>query len=75
LKAASKHGPGAGKGKKEKNVRQHSEKTPNRHEGMRELFQNDMSEWKQGRSSKKNNNFMHKKLVNCRCNGHSPSLL
>ncbi|NP_001147574.1 DEAD-box ATP-dependent RNA helicase 28 [Zea mays] len=61
LKAASKRGPGASKGKKEKNARQYSEKTPNRHEEMRELFQNDMSEWKQGRSSKKNNNFAHKK--------------
>ena len=63
LKAASKRGPGAGKGKKEKNARQHSEKTPSRHEEMRELFQNDMSEWKQGRSSKKNN-LAHKKSKN-----------
>jgi len=64
LKAASKRGPGAGKGKNEKNARQHSEKTPSRHEEMRELFENDMSEWKQGRSSKKNNNFAHKKSKN-----------
>jgi hypothetical protein len=27
-----------------------------------------MSEWKHGRSSKKNNNFAHKKLVNSHCN-------
>ena len=38
LKGASKQGPGAGKGKKEKNARQHSEKTPNMHEEMCELF-------------------------------------
>ncbi|ONM22828.1 DEAD-box ATP-dependent RNA helicase 28 [Zea mays] len=64
LKAASKRAPGARKGKKEKNERQHSEKAPNRHEEMRDLFQNDMSEWKQGRSSKKNNKFAPKKSRN-----------
>jgi ATP-dependent RNA helicase DDX27 len=38
LKVAIKWGLGAGKGKKEKNARQHFEKTPNKHEEMRELF-------------------------------------
>ncbi|WVZ90197.1 hypothetical protein U9M48_036523 [Paspalum notatum var. saurae] len=64
MKAASKRGPGAGKVKNEKNARQHSEKTPSRQEEMHELFQSDMSEWKQGRSLKKNNNFARKKSKN-----------
>jgi len=31
---------------------------------MHDLFQNDMSEWKQGRALKKNNNFARKKAKN-----------
>lgn len=64
MKAASKRGPGAGKIKKENYGKQHSEKAPSRQEEMHELFQSDMSEWKQGRSLKKNNNFTHKKSKN-----------
>nr|CAB3462064.1 unnamed protein product [Digitaria exilis] len=64
MKAASKRGSGAGKGKNEKNARQHSEKAPTRQEEMHDLFQSDMSEWKQGRSLKKNNNFSRKKAKN-----------
>ncbi|RLN28601.1 hypothetical protein C2845_PM05G17990 [Panicum miliaceum] len=64
MKGASRRGPGAGKGKNEKNARQHSEKGPTRQEEMHDLFQNDMSEWKQGRALKKNNNFAHKKSKN-----------
>jgi ATP-dependent RNA helicase DDX27 len=38
LKVASKQRRAARKGMKEKNARQHSEKTPNMHEEMCELF-------------------------------------
>ena len=64
MKGASRRGPGVGKGKNEKNARQHSEKGPTRQEEMHDLFQNDMSEWKQGRALKKNNNFARKKAKN-----------
>ncbi|CAL5093637.1 unnamed protein product [Urochloa decumbens] len=64
MKATSRRGPGAGKGKNEKNSRQHSEKALSRQEEMHDLFQNDMSEWKQGRALKKNNNFARKKAKN-----------
>jgi len=64
MKGASRRGPGVGKGKNEKNARQHSEKGPTRQEEMHDLFQNDMSEWKQGRALKKNNNFARKKSKN-----------
>ncbi|CAN6333938.1 unnamed protein product [Urochloa humidicola] len=64
IKATSRRGPGGGKGKNEKNSRQHSEKAPSRQEEMHDLFQNDMSEWKQGRALKKNNNFARKKAKN-----------
>ncbi|TKW28557.1 hypothetical protein SEVIR_3G335900v4 [Setaria viridis] len=64
MKATSRRGPGAGKGKNEKNSRQHSEKAPTRQEEMHDLFQNDMSEWKQGRALKKNNDFARKKSKN-----------
>ncbi|CAN6338306.1 unnamed protein product [Urochloa humidicola] len=64
IKATSRRGPGAGKGKNEKNSRQHSEKAPSRQEEMHDLFQNDMSEWKQGRALKNNNNFARKKAKN-----------
>ena len=64
MKGASRRGPGAGKGKNEKKSRQHSEKGPTRQEEMHDLFQNDMSEWKQGRALKKNNNFARKKSKN-----------
>uniref|UniRef100_A0A0D9XZB7 RNA helicase n=1 Tax=Leersia perrieri TaxID=77586 RepID=A0A0D9XZB7_9ORYZ len=44
---------GLGKGKNDKSAKQQSEKGPTRQEEMHELFQNDMSEWKQGRALKK----------------------
>uniref|UniRef100_J3NDF4 RNA helicase n=1 Tax=Oryza brachyantha TaxID=4533 RepID=J3NDF4_ORYBR len=55
MKATGKRGAGTGKVKNDKKAKQHSEKGPTRQEEMQELFQNDMSEWKQGRSLKKNN--------------------
>ncbi|KAL6622834.1 hypothetical protein ACP70R_032713 [Stipagrostis hirtigluma subsp. patula] len=64
MKASSKRGPGAGKGKMDKKAKQHSEKVPTRQEEMHDLFQNDMSEWKQGRALKKNNSFARKKSKN-----------
>ncbi|KAL6851939.1 hypothetical protein ACP4OV_020124 [Aristida adscensionis] len=64
MKATSKRGPGAGKGKVDKKTKQHSEKAPTRQEEMHDLFQSDMSEWKQGRSLKKNNSFARKKSKN-----------
>lgn len=63
MKASGKKGAGIGKGKNDKKAKQHSEKGPTRQEEMQELFQNDMSEWKQGRSLKKNN-VMRKKSNN-----------
>lgn len=64
MKASSKRGLGAGKGKIDKKAKQHSDKVPSRQEEMHELFQNDMSEWKQGRALKKNNDFARKKSKN-----------
>ncbi|TVU50283.1 hypothetical protein EJB05_01649, partial [Eragrostis curvula] len=64
MKATSKKGAGAGKGKIDKKARQHSDKVPTRQEEMHDLFQNDMSEWKQGRPLKKDNNFARKKSKN-----------
>ncbi len=63
MKASGKRGAGTGKGKNDKKAKQHSGKGPTRQEEMQELFQNDMSEWKQGRSLKKNN-VMRKKSKN-----------
>ncbi|KAL5205189.1 hypothetical protein ABZP36_033398 [Zizania latifolia] len=63
MKSAGKKGPGTGKGKNDKVAKQHSEKGPTRQEEMHELFQNDMSEWKQGRSLKKND-ILRKKSKN-----------
>ncbi|GJM95675.1 hypothetical protein PR202_ga12446 [Eleusine coracana subsp. coracana] len=64
MKATSRKVPGAGKGKTDKKGKQHSDKVPSRQEEMHELFQNDMSEWKQGRALNKNNNFARKKSKN-----------
>lgn len=63
MKATGKTGA-AGKGKNEKKARPHSEKAQTRQEEMHELFQNDMSEWKQGRSLKNNSSFARKKSKN-----------
>jgi ATP-dependent RNA helicase DDX27 len=51
MKATSKRVPDAGKGKADKTGKQHSDKAPSRQEEMHDLFQNDMSEWKQGQFS------------------------
>ncbi|GJN35028.1 hypothetical protein PR202_gb23754 [Eleusine coracana subsp. coracana] len=64
MKASNRKVPGAGKGKTDKKGKQHSDKVPSRQEEMHELFQNDMSEWKQGRALNKNNNFARKKSKN-----------
>jgi ATP-dependent RNA helicase DDX27 len=50
-KATGKRVPDAGKGKIDKKGKQHSDKAPSRQEEMHDLFQNDMSEWKQGQFS------------------------
>lgn len=52
-----------GKGKNEK-AKQPSEKGQTRQEEMHELFQSDMSEWKQGRSLKKKDSSFAKKSKN-----------
>uniref|UniRef100_A0A8I6YJN9 RNA helicase n=1 Tax=Hordeum vulgare subsp. vulgare TaxID=112509 RepID=A0A8I6YJN9_HORVV len=64
MKATGKIGVGAGKGKNEKKSKQPAEKGQTRQEEMHELFQNDMSEWKQGRSLKKKDSSFEKKSKN-----------
>ncbi|CAM0949885.1 unnamed protein product [Alopecurus aequalis] len=64
MKATGKKDIGAGKGNNEKKAKQPSEKGQTRQEEMHELFQNDMSEWKQGRSLKKKDSTYAKKSKN-----------
>jgi ATP-dependent RNA helicase DDX27 len=64
MKATSKRLPDAGKGKIDKKAKQHSDKVLSRREEMHELFENDMTEWKQGRNLKKNNTFARQKSKN-----------
>jgi hypothetical protein len=64
MKATSKRLPDAGKGKIDKKAKQHSDKVPSRREEMHELFENDMTEWKQGRNLKKNYTLARQKSKN-----------